>query len=60
MVDYNTKDSIAEKILFSNLYCAILKYICGKKMYVTMYWKMQIYSKNDWMVFSLYEICSIY
>jgi hypothetical protein len=37
MVDYNTKNSIAKKIPFSNLYCAIPKYFCGKKMYVTMY-----------------------
>jgi len=37
MVGYNTKNSIAKKIPFSNLYCAIPKCICGKKMYVTMY-----------------------
>jgi hypothetical protein len=34
IVDYNTKNSIA-KIFFSNLYCAIPKYICGNKMYIT-------------------------
>jgi hypothetical protein len=37
MVDYNTKNSIAKKIPFSNLYCVIPKYICGEKMYVIMY-----------------------
>jgi hypothetical protein len=31
MVDYNTKNSIAKKIPYFNLYCAIPKYICGKK-----------------------------
>jgi hypothetical protein len=43
MVDHNTKNSIKKKFSFSNLYCVIPKYICGKKMYVTMYGKMQIY-----------------
>jgi hypothetical protein len=37
MVDYNTKNSIEFLKNFSNLYCVIPKYICGKKMYVTMY-----------------------
>jgi hypothetical protein len=36
MVDHNIKNSI-EKIFFSNLYCVIPNYICGKKMYVIMY-----------------------
>jgi hypothetical protein len=31
MVDQNTKNSIEKKIHFSNLYCVIPKYICGKK-----------------------------
>jgi hypothetical protein len=30
MVDYNTKNSIAKEFFFSNLYCTIPKYICGK------------------------------
>jgi hypothetical protein len=47
MVDYNTNNSIAKKIPFSNLCCEASKYICGKKMYITLYQKMQIYSKND-------------
>ncbi len=47
-VDYNTKNSIEKKILFSNLYCVISKCICDKKMYVIIYLKMQIYSKNKW------------
>jgi hypothetical protein len=37
MVDHNTKNSIEKKILFSNLYRVIPKYICGKKMYITMH-----------------------
>jgi hypothetical protein len=37
MVDFNTKNSITKKIHFSNLYCEVPKYICGKKMYITMY-----------------------
>jgi hypothetical protein len=37
MVDYNTKNSIVNKIIFPTLYCANSKYICDKKMYVTMY-----------------------
>jgi hypothetical protein len=37
MVDYNTKNLITKKIPFSNLYFVIPKYICDKKMYVTMY-----------------------
>jgi hypothetical protein len=37
MVDYNTKNSIAKEISFSNLYCEVPKYICRKKMYVTVY-----------------------
>jgi hypothetical protein len=43
MVDHNTKNSIKKKIPFSNLYYVIPKYICDKKMYATIYWKMQIY-----------------
>jgi hypothetical protein len=31
MVDYNTKNSITKKIHFSNLYCEVPTYICGKK-----------------------------
>jgi hypothetical protein len=46
MVCHNTKDSIKKKFNFSNLYCVIPKYICDKKN-VIMYYKMQIYSKND-------------
>ncbi len=37
MVDYNTKNLIAKKIPFLNLYCEVPKYISGKKMYITMY-----------------------
>ncbi len=37
MVDYNIKNSIAKKIPFFNLYCAIFKYTCGKNTYITMY-----------------------
>jgi len=48
MVDYNTKNSIEKKIPSSNLCCVFPKYICDKKMYITMYKKLQIYSKNDW------------
>ncbi len=35
MVFYNRKNSIT--IFFSNLYWEVPKYICGTKMYVTMY-----------------------
>jgi hypothetical protein len=37
MVEHNTKNSITKIFPFSNLYCAIPKYICGKKMYFIMY-----------------------
>ncbi len=37
MVYYNLKNAIAKKFPFSNLYCEVPKYICGKKMYFTMY-----------------------
>jgi len=37
MVDHNTKNSIKKKIIFSNLYFLIPKYICDKKMYIIMY-----------------------
>jgi hypothetical protein len=37
MVGHNTKNLIKKKIIFFNLYCVIPKYICGKRMYVTMY-----------------------
>jgi hypothetical protein len=60
MVDYNTKNSITKKILFSNLYCEVPKYICGKTMYITMYKKCKYTQKMIEMIFSLYEICNIY
>jgi hypothetical protein len=31
-----------------------------KDILVTMYWKMKIYSKNDWNDFNLYNICNVY
>jgi hypothetical protein len=37
MLDYNTNNSIAKFYFFSNLNCEVPKYICGKKIYVTMY-----------------------
>jgi len=43
MVDYNIKILTTKKIPFSKLYCEIPKYIFGKKMYITIYYKMQIY-----------------
>jgi len=60
MVDYNTKNSIAKKFSFSNLYCAILKYICGKKYTWLCAKKCKYTQKMIEMIFSLYEICSIY
>jgi hypothetical protein len=57
MVDYNTKNSITKKIPFSNLYCEVPKYICGKKMYVIVYKYNQKMIK---IIYNLYEICSIY
>ncbi len=37
MVDYNTKNLIANNFFFSNLHCEVPKYICGKKKNITMY-----------------------
>ncbi len=31
MVDNNTKNSIAKKLFFFNLYCEVPKYICGQE-----------------------------
>jgi hypothetical protein len=41
MIDYNIKNSITKKIHFSNLYCEVPKYICGKKKYIlySLRWK---------------------
>jgi hypothetical protein len=60
MVDYNTKNSIAKKIIFSNLYCEVPKYICGKKSMSLYIKKCKYIQKMIEMIFSLYEICSIY
>jgi hypothetical protein len=48
MVDQNPKKSNAKKITFFISYDVMLEYICAKKICVTMYWKMQIYSSKDW------------
>ncbi len=60
MVDYNTKNSIAKKIPFSNLHCEVPKYICGKKCISLCIKKCKYTQKMIEMIFSLYEICNIY
>jgi len=60
MVDYNTKNLIAKKIHFSNLCCEVAKYICGKKRMSLCTKKCKYIQKMIEMIFSLYEICSIY
>ncbi len=60
MVDYNTKNSIAKKIPFSNLYCEVPKYICGKKCISLCIKNCKYTQKMIEMIFSLYEICNIY
>jgi hypothetical protein len=60
MVDYNTKNSITKKIHVSNLHCAILKYICGKKCTLLCTKKCKYIQKMIEMIFSFYEIYNIY
>jgi hypothetical protein len=60
MVDYNTKNSITNKIPFSNLYCAIPKHIFGKKSVALCTKKCKYTQKMIEMIFSLYKICNIY
>jgi hypothetical protein len=48
MVGQNPKKSKCQETIFFISYDVMLKYIYAIKIYVTKYWKLKIYSRNDW------------